>query len=210
MNLFVSLATPERVGEATALFHEVYEAEFKLNFDRFEKAFPLHFPSDVLLICTEGGQLVGTASMMKPLDGLFPSEYIFGARISQQAALFPIDRTVEIGRLAKRKDFSGGLIARTVMLATDAYLKAYGFEAWIATVRPPLHHILAKTGLEMIPFDLEPEKTDEQGACVNEYRRVKHYKGNSITVFRASAHSTAAAFAPVSYSLAEHSVQIIL
>lgn len=204
MNLVVSVATNQEVGEATALFHQVYQDEFELDFDRFERAFPMHFPSEVLLIRTEDGELVGTASFMKPVDGMFPSEYIFGAKISQQAHLFPFEQTVEIGRLAKRRNFPSGLIAKTVMLATDAYLKFYNMQAWIATVKPPLYQMLAKTGLEMVPFELGPEKTGEQGDCV------RRYKGGSIAIFRASAESTEDAFLPIRYSMSEHTVRIVL
>ncbi len=202
MNLFVSIAQENELHEAETLLHDVYKEEFDLDFDCFDRVFPLEFPREVLLIRNEDGQLVATASFMQSVEGLFPSEYYFGARIQQQASQFSMASTVEVGRLAKRGDFKDSVIASTVMLATNDYLKYRGYENWLATVKPLLYSRLARTGLEMVPFELGPEKTGAQAECVS------RYKGNSISVFRASAQSTAAAFEPIRHTLVNHSVEL--
>lgn len=188
MNINVGWAdTDDERREAALLLKKVYLDEFGLDFDIFKQVFPIHFNSDVMLIRDESGRLVGTASMLYPLEGLFPSEYIFGADITgsdRNAA----SKTVEVGRLAKAGDFPGGIITKAVMLETAAYLKAKKLDSWIATVRPPLYRILKSTGLNMHAFDMNPIPEGAQAEIV------RKYKGNEIVVFEAAADDTGRAF----------------
>ncbi|GHB88969.1 hypothetical protein [Persicitalea jodogahamensis] len=203
MNLYVSIASEAERLEAAQLFQKVYEEEFQLDFKRFDDAFPLVFPSDVLLIRLQESRLVGTASLMRPVEGLFPSEYIFGADLSGLVDPLSLAQSVEVGRLAKIRDFPSGVIAKAVMLATDKYLHSRCLGGWVATVKPPLYRILEKTGLTMTPVALSIEKTGEQAECV------RLYKGSGILAFRALAESTAAAFGTMSHTIGEYDIQLL-
>jgi hypothetical protein len=179
--------TDEDRQEAFLLLKKVYLEEFDLDFELFRQAFPLMFRSDVMMIRDQDGRLVGTASMMYPLNGLFPAEYIFGAKISESTGR-QANRTIEVGRLAKVPDFPGGIITKEVMLATAAYLKKENLQSWIATVKPPLYRILRSTGLQMTYFEVNAGLEGEQAEIV------RRYKGDHIVVFEASTKNTIAAF----------------
>lgn len=191
MKIYVQLAqTDQERQEGSLLLKKVYMDEFGLDFDKFKVAFPKSFFQDLLLIRHEEN-LVGTASMMYPLEGIFPSEYIFGARICNNIKRNHASRTIEVGRLAKVANFPGGIITKSVMLATARYLEVNSLESWIATVKPALARILRSTGLEMLPFEIEPETDGDQAEIV------KRYKGDNISVFEATRESTLTCFGKI-------------
>lgn len=190
MKYTVSLAfTDAERGEAFGLLKKVYSDKFDLDFEVFKSLFKLPFDTDVLVIRDETGRVAGTASVMFPQGDLFPTEYIFGTPIRDTGHFLPLRQSVEVGRLAKAKDVSNGLIIKATMLAVAAYLHRRQLAGWVATVKPTLFRILQKTGLEGRVFEKYRECTDAAQA-----EAIKKYKGNQIISFWASTENTSRAF----------------
>lgn len=192
MNITVSLAqTDAESREGTALFHQIYEGDFKLDFEAFGLHFPRNFESDILLLRDETNHLVATASLITPIDGLYPSEYYFETNIASLARELPLHNAIEVGRLAKINDKTVPhlLVTHTIMLAVAAYLQRHKLSGWVATVKPAFYRIIKATGLVTTVF----EKVKD---CNTTAQRevIKNYKGDAVITFWASTDDTIKAF----------------
>lgn len=192
MNITVSLAqTDAESREGTALFQQIYESNFDLNFEAFHTHFPLSFPGKCLLLHNETNNLVATASLISPIDGLYPSEYYFETDIASFAGELPLHNAIEVGRLAKINDrvVPHLLVTHTIMLAVAAYLQRHKLSGWIATVKPAFYRIIKATGLVTTVF----EKVKD---CNTYAQRevIKNYKGDEVITFWAGTDDTIKAF----------------
>jgi hypothetical protein len=192
MNFIVSLAhTDAQRQEGIALFRKIYKENFNLDFEAFDAHFPLHFVSDIFLIHDETGRLVGTASIVRPIEVLFPSEYFFETDIASYSEILPLHSAIEVGRLAKvtDKDVPQSKVTRAVMLAVAAYLKKHNLLGWVATVKPAYYRIIKATGLVTTVFEGSKD-------CNTEAQRevIKNYKGDEVVTFWAGSDDTVGAF----------------
>ena len=193
MNLTVTYArTPEELSAADKLAKSRYSRDFGVDLGEIKASSTDKFEKEIVIVCDESGEVVGTATMMSPVNNrLYPTEDLFGIDIKRHIPDLESLRMIEVGRVAKSESAADGeLIMNALMIATLTYLQVNALDGWIATVKTPMLRYLRKKNLTNVLKLTHPE-----GFNPSVVKEVEGYlRDNNVHYFMASYGETFKAF----------------